>query len=237
MGWRIPPAAAEPLNAAVAQAQARGLHVQPLTVAEDGAVQFHDRSQWVVPEFLPAIGARLKDADVLCVGCNTGPDLALLLDQEPRVLHGLEWQPELAMIAGALALLAGHGERVTVWSGDIEDPPSTLVTYDVLYMSGVLYHLRNPWRALAACYRLLKPGGLLALETMLAPPAYPDAAVQFFPQSTPADTAKGWNYPNYFCPTAVVVERLLGLHHFEAIVRVPNTAYARGAFVARRPGP
>ncbi|XHR27908.1 MAG: ArsR/SmtB family transcription factor [Chthoniobacteraceae bacterium] len=52
--------------------------------------------------------------------------------------------------------------------GDIEEPPIADESVDLTLLSQALHHANNPTRAIAAAYRILKPGGRIALLDLLA---------------------------------------------------------------------
>jgi 2-polyprenyl-3-methyl-5-hydroxy-6-metoxy-1,4-benzoquinol methylase len=93
---------------------------------------------------------------LLDVGCGNGN----FLDFARRAgwqVRGLDFDPaavaaararELDVLEGTIALLDGERE-----------------CYDRITLSHVLEHIYDPWETLASCHRLLKPGGVLWLET------------------------------------------------------------------------
>jgi ArsR family transcriptional regulator len=52
--------------------------------------------------------------------------------------------------------------------GDIEEPPIGDASVDLAILSQALHHASNPVRALTAAYRILKPGGRIAVLDLLA---------------------------------------------------------------------
>jgi len=52
--------------------------------------------------------------------------------------------------------------------GDIEAPPIADESVDLALLSQALHHALNPARAIAAAYRILKPGGRIVLLDLLA---------------------------------------------------------------------
>ncbi|MDD2742215.1 MAG: class I SAM-dependent methyltransferase [Rhodocyclaceae bacterium] len=93
---------------------------------------------------------------LLDVGCGNGN----FLDFARRAgwqVRGLDFDPaavaaarakELDVLEGTIALLDGERE-----------------CYDRITLSHLLEHVYDPWETLANCHRLLKPGGVLWLET------------------------------------------------------------------------
>jgi ArsR family transcriptional regulator len=73
------------------------------------------------------------------------------------------------MVEFGAALAREHGfTNLEYRLGDIEDPPIEPGTVDLALFSQALHHANNPARALAAAYRVLKPGGRVAVLDLLA---------------------------------------------------------------------
>jgi ArsR family transcriptional regulator len=73
------------------------------------------------------------------------------------------------MVEFGAALAREHGfKNLEYRLGDIEAPPIEPGTVDLALFSQALHHANNPARALAAAYRLLKPGGRVAVLDLLA---------------------------------------------------------------------
>ncbi len=52
--------------------------------------------------------------------------------------------------------------------GDLDEPPIKPESVDVAILSQALHHAQNPTRAVAAAYRIVKPGGRIAILDLLA---------------------------------------------------------------------
>lgn len=52
--------------------------------------------------------------------------------------------------------------------GDLDEPPIKPESVDVAILSQALHHAQNPARAVAAAYRIVKPGGRIAILDLLA---------------------------------------------------------------------
>jgi ArsR family transcriptional regulator len=68
------------------------------------------------------------------------------------------------MVEFGSALAREHGFRNLEYRlGDVEDPPVGPKSVDLVLFSQVLHHVPNPPRALAAAFRILKPGGRVVI--------------------------------------------------------------------------
>ncbi|MFH1571325.1 MAG: DUF1698 domain-containing protein [Gemmatimonadota bacterium] len=103
------------------------------------------------------------------VGCWCGEEMLLLRALDARGCDGVEEVPEYAR----LAQLQIDAYRVPgrVWPRSLYSLPLDEVAglYDLLYVPGVLYHLTDPVAALLTFWAMLKPGGVLAFETVVTP--------------------------------------------------------------------
>ncbi|MGD2063829.1 MAG: methyltransferase domain-containing protein [Nitrospirota bacterium] len=144
--------------------------------------------------YLPA---DLTGKRVLDVGCWTGGDV-LVLSGLGADVTALEEHPTSAAAAGRLCSMLGVPARVdqrslyreeSEWRGQ----------FDVVYLSGVVYHLTDPLLALRLCFAYLKPGGRVIVETK--------ASAMSGPYCEYAGTSeKGWNW---YAPTMETLGRWL----------------------------
>lgn len=100
---------------------------------------------------LPASGGRLLD-----VGCGDGAFLALA--------HGCGWDV-LGLEPDPKAAQAAAQRGMPVLNGDLARLDGQTGVFDVITMAHVIEHVHDPVEVLRACHRLLKPGGLLWVET------------------------------------------------------------------------
>ncbi len=106
---------------------------------------------------------RLTDLDVLDVGCWTGGDVLALAGMGARVT-ALEEHPISAAAAKRMCDLLGVSAEVhsrSLYSENSE----WMGKFDVVYISGVIYHVTDPVLALRICFAYLKPGGRIVVET------------------------------------------------------------------------
>jgi len=97
-----------------------------------------------------------KIGTLLDVGCGAG---SLLLEARDAgwTCMGLE----LNALAGEHARSLG----LSVLTGSLEERAADLETFDVITLSQVLEHLDSPTHAIASLTKLLKPGGVLIIES------------------------------------------------------------------------
>ena len=100
---------------------------------------------------LPKAGGRLLD-----VGCGNGNFL--------RLAQAIGWQAE-GVEPDPSAVAAARASGLDVRQGGIELLEGISAAYDQLTLSHVIEHVHDPLALLNACCRLLKPGGMLYLET------------------------------------------------------------------------
>lgn len=95
-------------------------------------------------------------AIVLDIGCGDGHFLELAAEIGWRV-EGVDFDPQAVDVARSRGL--------TVYLGSLEQLRDREAVYDVITLSHVIEHVHDPRALLSACFRLLKPGGQLWLET------------------------------------------------------------------------
>jgi 2-polyprenyl-3-methyl-5-hydroxy-6-metoxy-1,4-benzoquinol methylase len=105
---------------------------------------------------------KVPPARVLEIGCAHGGFVAMLR-QAGFDATGLELSP-------AIVEYATKTFGVPVLAGPIEDQNIPKASLDAIVMMDVMEHLPNPLQTLGCCLDLLKPGGILLIQT----PAYPE---------------------------------------------------------------
>jgi SAM-dependent methyltransferase len=75
------------------------------------------------------------------------------------------WQVEGLELCAEVARNTMERVRTQVYSGSIFDIELPSETFDLVTMFDVIEHLETPIEALRICYRILKPGGALAIST------------------------------------------------------------------------
>ncbi|MFN0159803.1 MAG: methyltransferase domain-containing protein [Burkholderiales bacterium] len=146
----------------------------------------------------------LAGKDVLDVGCWTGGDLLALAGMGARVT-AIEEHPAAA--AAARRLLALVGLDAPIFSDSVyRDRRDWAGRFDLVYCSGVVYHVTDPVLFLRILFAYLKPGGSVFLETKAAPG---DAGLCTYSGTM----EKGWNW---YAPDATALGRWLVDAGFDA---------------------
>jgi 2-polyprenyl-3-methyl-5-hydroxy-6-metoxy-1,4-benzoquinol methylase len=132
-----------------------------------GLANIQDRARHDLPErclywLRTALRYRLPPARVLEVGCGHGGFVALLRLAGFEAA-GLELSPWVVRFARETF-------RVPMWLGPIEEQGFEPESMDMIVLMDVLEHLRDPRDTLARCLALLRPDGILLIQT----PRYPE---------------------------------------------------------------
>ncbi len=139
----------------------------------------------------------LQGKEILDVGCWTGGDVLALAGLGARVT-AIEEHPVSAMAAKRLCELVGSDATV-LHQSLYDDRPELAQKFDVVYCSGVVYHVTDPLLLLRICFAYLKPGGTLVIETKAETGAGAGCAYA-------GTMEKGWNW---YSPTRATLGRWL----------------------------
>lgn len=108
---------------------------------------------------------KLTDARILDVGCGNGYFMLRLLAHNPELVLGLD--PIERCYYQFMSLALGlQSSRLAYLPFGILDCGLMPNSFDLAICLGVLYHQRDPVRALSELAKALKPGGALILETL-----------------------------------------------------------------------
>ena len=110
--------------------------------------------------FLPS---DLSGKRVLDIGCWSGGDV-LVLSGLGAVVTATEEHAGSAGSARRLMELVGCPAQVQEQSA-FRDDPAWRQRFDIVYCSGVLYHVSDPVLLLRICFSYLRPGGRLIIQT------------------------------------------------------------------------
>lgn len=93
--------------------------------------------------------------------------LSLLLARRARKVIAVDNSEKMVEFGAELA--RNHGAKNLEYRlGDIEEPPIRAESVDLALLSQALHHAQNPANAVRAAYRILKPGGRIAILDLLA---------------------------------------------------------------------
>ncbi len=139
----------------------------------------------------------LNGVELLDVGCWTGGDVLALAGLGAKVT-AFEEHPVSARAAKRLCQLVGSEAKV-LHRSLYDDRPELAQRFDVIYCSGVIYHVTDPLLLLRICFAYLRPGGTLVIETKAETGAGADCAYA-------GTMEKGWNW---YSPSRAALGRWL----------------------------
>jgi len=93
--------------------------------------------------------------------------LAQLLARHARQVIAVDNSEKMVEFGASLAKEHGF-ENLEYRLGDLEEPPIEPESVDLALLSQALHHAGNPARTIAAAYRILKPGGRIAILDLLS---------------------------------------------------------------------
>lgn len=141
---------------------------------------------------LEAILPDLDNKVVADIGCNNGYYMFRMAAQRPALVLGFEPTVQHYYCFTALNGIAGCRNLAIDLLG-VEHLGLFSVSFDVVFLMGVIYHRPSPLQTLRDIHAALKPGGTLIVETQAIPGEEPLA---LFPLSTYAKVPG-----TYFVPT------------------------------------
>lgn len=121
---------------------------------------------------------------VLDVGSGVGGPARTLAAEFGARVTGLDVTEEFCLAAEMLTSLVGLSDRVAFHHGDAVDMPFGDGEFDAVWSQNTIMNIADKRRLFAEIRRVLRPGGVLALEAVLAGPAG-DARMPTFWASSP----------------------------------------------------
>jgi 2-polyprenyl-3-methyl-5-hydroxy-6-metoxy-1,4-benzoquinol methylase len=103
--------------------------------------------------------------------------------------------------------------------------------FDLVVCAGVIYHMLNPMSAIMACRGLLKPGGLMIVETAMSWES--DRAVMVLN----SEEQLSMESSTYWMPTSKALSGMVRLCHFEVLGGRWQRDIGRGAVLGRAVSP
>jgi SAM-dependent methyltransferase len=106
-----------------------------------------------------------KPKTVLVAGCGTGEELlALASIYKGAKFTGLDLNPKSVAIARKNARRAGLKNAVFRLQSILKDLPKSAGSYDLVFCSGVIHHLEDPYLGFQILSRKVKPGGRFVIS-------------------------------------------------------------------------
>lgn len=165
--------------------------------------------------------------EVLNVGSHCGLEALVITAFGAKSVACLDEHEQLAEVNEFLTN-SFQINNCHVIKDDLYNIPRTVIhKYDIVYFSGVLYHLSDPYRALRILYNSLKKGGILFLETLALPEGSGDErTMEYHGPSVP-----GWNW---FIPSAKCCAQITKDAGFDEVVPLGYWADKRFCLVAKK---
>ncbi len=134
---------------------------------------------------------------VLDIGSSCGYYLFRMAARKPAVMIGIE--PYLTFYLQYLALAGYLGlPNVCCLPLKLEEMPAMRRCFDTVLCMGILYHRRSPLDTLLSIHKMMAPGGLLALETLIIEG---DSETALFPEKRYAQMGNIFFIPTVNCLT------------------------------------
>jgi tRNA (mo5U34)-methyltransferase len=196
---------------------------------------FGDFPQFKWQHVAQAVPEDLQGWTVLDIGCNAGFYTFELARRGAQVL-GIDVEPMYVSQARWAARQFGLEQQVDFIEGDVYQLMSSSRRYDLVWFTGVFYHLRYPTLALDLVRRAT--ARLLVFQSMTMPgepqePVPPDLPLErrdlmlaeSWPKMAFVEQAVARDNSNWWVPNASCVEALLRSAGFEVLCRPEHEFY------------
>ncbi|UCC68983.1 MAG: methyltransferase domain-containing protein [Armatimonadota bacterium] len=196
-----------------------------MTVDYESASRFYDASRSAGPLTVRMLARLLNvgpSCGVLDIGCGTG-NFMMALGKRAASVVGVDTSP------GMLSQAAGKGLEGQLVRGDALALPFADGAFDAAYGVQVLHHLRDKAAAVREAYRVLKRGGVLALQYCSRAQLQTFCCYHYFPAALPIDQER---IPD----TPAVLELLAGAGFIDCRVEAcPMEGRSTGRFYIENP--
>lgn len=156
---------AEVILAALEQA---GADIQQLSLEELAPIdEFHIRGRAATLELARAAGLRSTDR-VLDIGSGIGGTSRCLVKEFGCRVTGIDLTDEYCQVASMLTAKVGLDGLIDYHQGDATNLPFEDNQFDVVWTEHVAMNIPDKRRFYSEMYRVLKPGGTLAIYDVLA---------------------------------------------------------------------
>ena len=125
------------------------------------------------------LGIDLKGASILDIGCFTG-DFLQILNEYGADVYGVELQKKAVEIANQK--LPGR-----IYEADIYNDVFPNLNFDIICMNGLIEHVIEPVKLLHRSFELLKPGGVLMIQTPNSGSVLSYVMRQYWPPVAPVE--------------------------------------------------
>jgi 2-polyprenyl-3-methyl-5-hydroxy-6-metoxy-1,4-benzoquinol methylase len=124
-------------------------------------------------------GLKLDGARFLDIGCFTG-DFIRVLNKRGADVFGLELQKEAVEIANES--LPGR-----IFQADVYNDVFPEYDFDIVSMTGLIEHVLEPTKLLHRCFEILKPGGVIMIQTPNSGSFLSHGMHQYWPPIAPVE--------------------------------------------------
>ena len=140
----------------------------PVTVATLAPIDhFHARGLAATEELARLLDAQSGD-HVLDIGAGIGGPARWLAATFGCRVTGIDLTPEFCTAARRLVEATGLAGKVTILEGDATHLPFDDATFDRAWSQNVIMNIADKARFYAEAFRVLRPGGVLALANVVA---------------------------------------------------------------------
>ena len=131
---------------------------------------FHGKGVVATGELAAALQPRASD-HVLDIGCGIGGPARWIAAKYGCRVTGVDLTPGFCEAARELNSLTGLADRINILHGSALALPAPDASFDRAYSQAVLMNISDKLNFLREAFRVLRPGGLLALSFVGAGPA------------------------------------------------------------------